>query len=227
MLRSFPIEDRAGLPSRKAHQFGVDDSFDVLELRPHRALAASAALPAILTHLPEPAASPTHTARSFDLQWHMINSQRMDMDRVDFCSTVDTDEIWTVRNVDDWPHNFHVHDTQFRILDIDGNHPRRALGLQGHRVHPSGTTVSARASVLGIHRPDQPVHVPLPPRDARGSGDDGPVPRPRTRRRAGAEADGDARSRHALIPVDRQLNSVGRSGLLHQVRDVGLHRGHA
>lgn len=92
-LRSFPIEARAGLPSRKARQFGVDDSFDVLELRPDRTLSSSAALPAVLAHLPDPVASHAQTARSFDLQWHMINSSRMDMDRVDFCSTVDTDEI--------------------------------------------------------------------------------------------------------------------------------------
>ncbi len=47
----------------------------------------------------------------------------MDMNRIDFHATVDTDEIWTVRNVDNWPHNFHVHDTQFRIIDIDGAPP--------------------------------------------------------------------------------------------------------
>ena len=126
-LRSFPIEDRAGLPLGKAHQFGVEDSFDVLELRPRRTLSSSDPLPALLARLPPPVTSPTATERSFDLQWHMINSRRMDMDRVDFCSTVDTDEIWTVRNVDDWPHNFHVHDTQFRIVDVDGVPPPAAL----------------------------------------------------------------------------------------------------
>ncbi|MDF2584457.1 MAG: copper oxidase, partial [Mycobacterium sp.] len=61
--------------------------------------------------------------REFDLQWFMINGNRMDMNRIDFHATVDTDEIWTVRNVDNWPHNFHVHDTQFRIIDIDGAPP--------------------------------------------------------------------------------------------------------
>lgn len=53
----------------------------------------------------------------------MINGNRMDMNRIDFQATVDTDEIWTVRNVDNWPHNFHVHDTQFRVIDIDGAPP--------------------------------------------------------------------------------------------------------
>lgn len=32
-----------------------------------------------------------------------------------------------MRNVDDWPHNFHVHDTQFRIVDVDGAPPPAAL----------------------------------------------------------------------------------------------------
>ncbi|MCV7423073.1 multicopper oxidase domain-containing protein [Mycobacterium yunnanensis] len=126
-LRAFPIEERTGIPAGKAHRFGFDDSFHVLEIRPHPTLSSSAALPTVLTNLPAAVAAHPHTARSFDLRWHMINSSRMDMDRVDFCSTVDTDEIWTVRNVDDWPHNFHVHDTQFRIVDVDGEPPPAAL----------------------------------------------------------------------------------------------------
>ena len=32
-----------------------------------------------------------------------------------------------MRNVDNWPHNFHVHDAQFRIVDIDGSPPPAEL----------------------------------------------------------------------------------------------------
>lgn len=28
-----------------------------------------------------------------------------------------------MRNADNWPHNFHVHDVQFQVLDIDGSPP--------------------------------------------------------------------------------------------------------
>lgn len=123
MLQSFPIEGRAGLEKEEAARFGVGDTFTILRLQPERSLRPSAAPPAALAALPalpDPARS---MQRAFDLQWFMINRNRMDMNRIDFHATVDTDEIWTVRNVDNWPHNFHVHDTQFRIIDIDGMPP--------------------------------------------------------------------------------------------------------
>jgi blue copper oxidase len=122
-LRSFPIADRAGLEADEAARFGMNDSFDVLELRPDRALRPSPVLPLALATLPTLEPSGAAVDRSFDLQWFMINRSRMDMNRIDFHATVGTDEIWTVRNVDNWPHNFHVHDAQFRILDIDGAPP--------------------------------------------------------------------------------------------------------
>lgn len=123
VLQSFPIEDRAGLEAEEAARFGVGDSFTILRLQPEPTLRPSAALPAALAALPalpDPARS---VHREFELQWFMINRNRMDMNRIDFQATVDTDEIWTVRNVDNWPHNFHVHDTQFRVIDIDGVPP--------------------------------------------------------------------------------------------------------
>ena len=123
VLQSFPIDDRAGLDAEEAARFGVGDSFTILRLQPESTLRPSATLPAALAALPalpDPARS---VHREFDLQWFMINGNRMDMNRIDFQATVDTDEIWTVRNVDNWPHNFHVHDTQFRVIDIDGAPP--------------------------------------------------------------------------------------------------------
>jgi blue copper oxidase len=96
-------------------------------LRPEATVRPSHVLPATLASLPiKDRAQPTAT-RSFDLQWFMINDQRMDMGRIDFTTTVDTKEVWTVRNVDNWPHNFHVHDTQFHIIDVDGSPPDPVL----------------------------------------------------------------------------------------------------
>lgn len=122
VLQAFPIDDRAGLGREEADRFGVGDAFTILRLQPERSLRPSTALPAALAALPGlPTRATVH--REFELQWFMINRKRMDMNRIDFHATVDTDEIWTVRNVDNWPHNFHVHDTQFRIIDIDGAPP--------------------------------------------------------------------------------------------------------
>ncbi|MEH3139636.1 MAG: multicopper oxidase domain-containing protein [Mycobacterium kyogaense] len=121
-LRSFPFGDRAGLAAEEAARFGVEDTFTVLDLIAGQSLRSSPTLPTSLATLsPPPAAAAVQ--RKFDLQWFMINRKRMDMNRIDFHAVVDTDEIWVVRNVDNWPHNFHVHDTQFRIVDIDGVPP--------------------------------------------------------------------------------------------------------
>jgi blue copper oxidase len=126
-LRSFPLENRAGLQPAEAAKFGIGDTFHILELRPLPALRPTAALPAALAALPAVEMSGTDTQRSFELQWFMINHDRMDINRIDFSATADRAEIWTVRNVDNWPHNFHVHDTQFRIIDIDGSPPPAEL----------------------------------------------------------------------------------------------------
>ncbi|MBI5341536.1 MAG: multicopper oxidase domain-containing protein [Mycolicibacterium rufum] len=122
-LRSFPLENRAGLAADEAGRFGVDDTFTVVDLIAEQSLRSSAGLPASLATLPPLRGATAAVQRQFDLQWFMINRRRMDMDRIDFHAIVDTDEVWTVRNVDNWPHNFHVHDTQFRIIDIDGEPP--------------------------------------------------------------------------------------------------------
>ncbi|MDC7235449.1 MAG: multicopper oxidase domain-containing protein [Spirochaetales bacterium] len=56
-----------------------------------------------------------------------INSRTMDMKRIDFEVPGGQAEVWTVENVSRGMmqilHSFHVHDVQFRIIDIDGNPP--------------------------------------------------------------------------------------------------------
>ncbi|UGT55588.1 multicopper oxidase family protein [Nocardia asteroides] len=125
VLRSRPIADRAGID--RAAEFGFDDTFDVLSLRAADTLRPSAALPAALVPMRALAAATTAPSRTFELKWFMINNQRMDMNRVDMTIPVDTTEVWAVRNEDNWPHNFHVHDVQFQILAVDGNPPPPAL----------------------------------------------------------------------------------------------------
>ncbi|MCU1645364.1 MAG: copper oxidase [Nocardia sp.] len=120
-LRSLPIEQRAGIS--KATAFGFDDTFDILSLEPDQKLKPAAPLPASLVALPALVAPGTPATRTFDLRWHMINNQRMDMNRIDMTIPVDTTEVWSVRNSDNWPHNFHVHDVQFQVISIDGQAP--------------------------------------------------------------------------------------------------------
>lgn len=56
-----------------------------------------------------------------------INGKTMDIDRIDFKTTQGEAELWTVRNIGMGMmrvlHSFHVHDVQFRIIDINGEAP--------------------------------------------------------------------------------------------------------
>lgn len=57
------------------------------------------------------------------LRGRQINGQSMDMDRIDLATTSHQPEVWQVSNLDSSPHNFHIHNAQFRILDIGGDPP--------------------------------------------------------------------------------------------------------
>jgi FtsP/CotA-like multicopper oxidase with cupredoxin domain len=98
-------------------------SFDVMELRAASDLSSSPEVPERLADIPEPDASTAVGERTFELSGHNINDRQMDMGRVDEVVTVDTSEVWRVRNDNPLPHSFHVHDTQFRVLSIDGEAP--------------------------------------------------------------------------------------------------------
>lgn len=142
MLRAYPFDDQADIDRDTATEYGLTDSFDVLELRPVPKPARSRALPTVLAAIARLEPSTAVVERRFDLQWFMINGARMDMNRIDFTSAVDTTEVWTIRNEDNWPHNFHVHDTQFQILDINGQAPPPTLAGWKDTVYtPPGTTI--------------------------------------------------------------------------------------
>lgn len=102
-------------------------AFDVLELRAAASLAPSPELPATLADLPAVDESDAAAQRSFVMSGHNINDRQMDLGRADFTATVDTTEVWTVRNENPLPHSFHVHDTQFRVLSVDGGAPPARL----------------------------------------------------------------------------------------------------
>ncbi|MPV38089.1 multicopper oxidase family protein [Georgenia subflava] len=101
---------------------GANDSFDVLELRAASELAPSEPVASKLAEFGLAESDATVT-RTFELDGRKINGQKMDMGRIDEVVEVGSTEIWEVRNVNLSPHNFHVHDVQFEILDIDGEPP--------------------------------------------------------------------------------------------------------
>jgi FtsP/CotA-like multicopper oxidase with cupredoxin domain len=103
-------------------------AFDVMELRAAASLAASPHLPTALAEVPVADESDAATQRTFVMSGHSINDRQMDLGRADFVATVDTEEVWTVRNENPLPHSFHVHDTQFRVLSVDGVAPPARLG---------------------------------------------------------------------------------------------------
>jgi blue copper oxidase len=142
MLRAFPFDDQPEIDRDIASDYGLTDSFDVLELRPVPNPERSRALPAVLADIPRLEPATAVAERRFELQWFMINGEQMDMNRVDFTSAVDTTEVWTIHNADNWPHNFHVHDVQFQLLDINGAKPLPALAGWKDTVYvPPGTTI--------------------------------------------------------------------------------------
>lgn len=55
----------------------------------------------------------------------------MNTERIDATVTVGTTELWRVQNRDSMPHNFHIHDTQFRVKSLDGAAP--PLEMQGRQ----------------------------------------------------------------------------------------------
>jgi FtsP/CotA-like multicopper oxidase with cupredoxin domain len=149
VLRSYPPD--LGLNFVQDRFSGGDDSLDLLEVRAGAELGASAPLADWLANdeLPDP--DDAVTTRNFELNGSSrINGERMDPTRVDTVVAVDTTEIWEVTNGSGNPHNFHIHDVQFRIIDYDGEPaPPRLAGPKDTVFLPPGTTAR-----LAVHFSD-------------------------------------------------------------------------
>ncbi|MFD5318495.1 multicopper oxidase family protein [Streptomyces sp. NPDC127098] len=102
---------------------GADHEFDVLPLIAADELRPSPELPERLTEVQRIAPEHAVTSREFLLHRDRINGEPMDMTRIDEVVTVDTIEIWDVKNVSRLPHNFHVHGMQFEVLSYNGQPP--------------------------------------------------------------------------------------------------------
>jgi FtsP/CotA-like multicopper oxidase with cupredoxin domain len=100
----------------------------VLELRPDPGLPVAQFPPSELAEIESLAAGGFDAERTFhmsdaddDGRW-AINGLQMDMGRIDQTIRFGDTERWTI-SVGDGIHTFHVHQTQFQILEINGEPP--------------------------------------------------------------------------------------------------------
>lgn len=120
MLRSLPPDlGDVAVPAA----YGGLEEFDVLLLRAGEQLRPSPLLADRFGDIARFSATDADNRRSFDVQNREINGRRMDMSRIDEVVQVGSTELWEVTNRDLFPHNWHVHDVQFQVLDIDGAAP--------------------------------------------------------------------------------------------------------
>ncbi|MEU1205428.1 multicopper oxidase domain-containing protein [Nocardia sp. NPDC005825] len=145
-LRTRPVTTRTGID--RPERFGFDDTFDILTLRATTTATAAPALPGALAALTPPAPGLPVT-RTFDLKWFMINGAKMDMARIDLTIPTGAAEVWAITNRENWPHNFHIHGTQFQIRAIDGTPPPPHLAGWKDTVH----TEPARTYELAMRFP--------------------------------------------------------------------------
>lgn len=154
VLRSYPPDLEANFLSERFG--GGADEFDVLELRAADTLSASPEVPEQLAPAPE-LETDVAVVRRFVLNGRSINGQKMDMSRVDETVEVDTTEIWEVHNADGEYHNFHVHDVQFAVLDVNGHDPGPELsGWKDTVFLPPGRTVRLAMRFTDYADPDTP-----------------------------------------------------------------------
>ena len=117
---------------------GENDPFNFLEIRPSGS-GGAAGVPETLASLPVVRAGDAVRTRPFALNMGLlkrmsINGASMDMEEVNEVVPVGETEIWEITNESWMAHPFHVHGTQFLILDRGGKapHPGEA-GLKRHR----------------------------------------------------------------------------------------------
>lgn len=139
LLRDFAFPDHDGMVDNNDYaETRVDDVFDVLLVRGTGGPPSQIALPDTLVRLPDIDTTGAPN-RIFDLGADVINKATLDMDRIDFTTTVGTPEIWSIHNVDNFIHSFHVHGSHFRVIDVDGRPPPGELsGLKDTVNVPAG-----------------------------------------------------------------------------------------
>lgn len=127
MLQSVPHS--LGLLKSTARMAGTEDRFDVLELRTPAQFDEGASDPSALgtlaAALPEPLGKPD-AFRTMVMRNNKINGKSMSLTRIDEVVKAGDRERWTIKNQHHLPHNLHIHNARFMILEIDGLPPRPA-----------------------------------------------------------------------------------------------------
>ena len=94
---------------------------------PPRPFGTAGEVPAVLVPIERLDEDDATKSRTFTMDATQINQNNMDMDRIDEVVELGATEVWSVTNNMAAPHNFHVHDVQFQVLDIAGDAPPAAL----------------------------------------------------------------------------------------------------
>ncbi|MEP6478605.1 MAG: multicopper oxidase domain-containing protein [Rhodoglobus sp.] len=121
VLRSTPPD--LGVDGGSAFANAGTDSFDVIELRAAATLATVGVVPAKLVSIDRFSEKDADAERTFQMDGTEINSQDMEMGRIDEVVTLGSTEIWDVKNQMGAPHSFHVHDVEFQVLSVGGAPP--------------------------------------------------------------------------------------------------------
>jgi blue copper oxidase len=140
VLRSF--EPELGTNFFEARFAGGDDSFDLLQIRPARALASSPRMPDQLAGDEDLRDEDAVQTRRFELDGRSINGRRFEPKRIDAVITANATEEWEVRNTSGTPHNFHPHGVSFRVVEYDNGAPPPTLTGPKDTVYvPPGETL--------------------------------------------------------------------------------------
>ena len=84
------------------------------------------------------------TANRFgDVGTNQINGKVFDHDRVDYIVKLGDMEEWTLKNIDNEDHTFHIHVNDFQVMSVNGQ-PNDAHSLQDTVVLPQGGEVVVR-----------------------------------------------------------------------------------
>ena len=125
-LRSFPAA--YGFTGFGARTNGAEDNLDLVQFRVAEHLTGETSVPATLGTAPGVDTTDVAETRTFELSGRDINGKKMDMNRIDFAVREGTTEVWEIVNTNGYMHNFHIHDVQFQVLDVDGTDPPPYLG---------------------------------------------------------------------------------------------------
>lgn len=141
-LISLPLDSNSPFAMRgmmgRMHS-GNESRFDILKIEPQLTLEDSPDIPAALSQIPRMDPNDAVITRRLELTMAMgmgmmrrrqgsnasffINGQAMNMNRIDYRVKKDTTEIWEVVNDTMMMHPFHIHHSQFQILDRNGVAP--------------------------------------------------------------------------------------------------------